>query len=204
MLTVGLTGGIASGKTTAANCFAKHNVPIIDTDQIAHQLVLPKQPALQAIIKHFGDHILDKQGKLKRDKLRDIIFTNHDEKQWLEQLLHPLIRQAVTEDINTLTQQTNPPPYCIVVIPLLVETNVYDWLDHVLVIDIDETIQLQRLQNRDNLNLSQCKAILTSQTSRQARLDVADVVISNNTTLADLATLVDKQHQQFLKLAGYQ
>lgn len=202
MLVIGLTGGIASGKSTVADRFANtHHVPIIDTDRIARQLVTPDQPAFATIVQHFGNTILTAQGELDRSKLRELIFTQPDQKKWLEQLLHPLIRQVVETSLQTLRQQTPPPLYCIIVIPLLVETQAYAWLDDILVIDTDEKNQQQRLHKRDNLTLDQCQKILTNQASRQQRLAIANRVIANNSTLAALAQTVDQQHQHYLAMA---
>ncbi len=117
MLVVGLTGGIGSGKSTVANLFAEHGVPIIDTDVLARDLTLPNQPALAAIAQHFGQTVLHPDGSLNRGTLRNIIFANEAERTWLEHLLHPLIRAEIKQQIQNL-----PSPYCIVVIPLLFET----------------------------------------------------------------------------------
>ena len=201
MQVIGLTGGIASGKSAAANYFADHGVPIIDTDLIARDLVAPTQKALKHITQHFGQDILQKDGTLNRIKLRDIIFTHAHERHWLAQLLHPLIREQVHQRITHLKKTTDlcatDIPYCIVVIPLLVENKAYDYLDRVLVIDVDETTQYQRLQTRDQLTSEQIQAILNTQVSRKTRLACADDVIDNNGDLKTLKAAVTAQHMVY-------
>lgn len=203
MIVIGLTGGIASGKSQAAAYFANHHVPIIDTDLIARELVAPEQKALNAITHHFGKEILQQDGTLDRTKLRDIIFTHAQERHWLTQLLHPLIRTQVRQRITALKKQhclcATAIPYCLVVIPLLVENQAYDLLDRILVIDVDEAIQRQRLQARDQITTEQADAILQAQASRQTRLAAADDVICNNHDLVALKNAVAAQHAIYVK-----
>lgn len=192
MLVVGLTGGIASGKTTVANLFQELGVPVIDTDQLAREAVKPGSIALKKIVEHFGQTILTTDNQLNRRCLRDIIFNQPTEKQWLEQLLHPIIRQAVMSNIEKITT-----PYCIVVIPLLVENNV-NYIDRVLVVDVDEAIQIQRVMTRDDISKDQAQAILNQQATRQQRLAKADDIIQNDNSLAELTKEVQRLHQTYL------
>lgn len=201
MLVIGLTGGIASGKSTAAHYFVKHGVPLIDTDQIARELVAPHQSAFTAIAAHFGSSVLNSDGSLNRKHLRQLIFSNEKERRWLEDLLHPLIREQVSVRLQQLSHKACQTPYCIVMIPLLVESQAYDWLDRILVIDSDEITQCKRLQERDGISLGECKAILSAQISRQKRLAAADDIIDNNEGLLELEAAVAKQHKAYLQLA---
>ena len=197
MLTIGLTGGIGSGKSAVATLFAKLKIDIIDTDILARELVEPNMPAWQQIIKHFGDNILDKNNNIKRDKLRRIIFQNPDEKTWLEALLHPLIRKETKNRIKTATS-----PYCIVVIPLLVESKPNSLIKRILVVDTSEKLQLERTIKRDKVTRDEAMAIINSQTNRQERLAVADDVIENLTDFASLEKSVLKLHTYYLDLVN--
>ena len=191
-----MTGGIASGKTEIANLFTQLGCDIIDTDIIARDLVKIDTPAWQAIVNHFGKAILQTDRNLDRKKLKHLIFNKPREKKWLEELLHPAIRKRVSEDII----QSIKSPYCIIVIPLLVETLPNPNVDRILVIDTDEETQLQRLLKRDNLSMSMAKNIIESQISRQKRLAVADDVIENNISLIELKDVVQKMHNFYLSL----
>lgn len=197
MLKVGMTGGIASGKTQAANLFAKFGCDIIDTDVIARELVDIDMPAWKAIVARFGQTILQSDNNLDRTQLKLIVFNNSLEKKWLEKLLHPMIRAAVSEAIAHRVKSL----YCIIVIPLLVETLPNANIDRILVIDVDEKIQLQRLLQRDNLSVSMAKSIIYSQISRQKRLTAADDIIENNASLFELEYAVQKMHSFYLSLA---
>jgi dephospho-CoA kinase len=195
MLVIGLTGGIGSGKSTVARLFEEKGIPIIDADVIAQALTLPGQPALQAINAHFDDPTLLKEGQLNRARLRDIIFQSPAERLWLEQLLHPLIRKQIETQIKAVVA-----PYCIVVIPLLVESGAYDFIDRVLVIDTNETEQIQRAAQRDHVSPERIAAILNTQASREARLAIAHDVIQNNGKMNDLIPQVEWWHQHYLSL----
>ncbi len=196
MLIVGLTGGIGSGKSTVANHFADLGVDLIDADEIAREVVQTGTPALAQIAEHFGTEILTPNGELKRRELRKIIFSSLEEKQWLEALLHPLINQGIAERI----QQTRS-PYCLLVSPLLIETAQRELVDHVLVIDVPESVQLQRTQDRDGSDIATIQAIIESQSSREQRLEQADDVLDNNLPLASLPERVEILHRKFLNLA---
>jgi dephospho-CoA kinase len=197
MLKVGMTGGIASGKTYAANLFKQLGCDIIDTDVIAHQLVEIGKPAWHAIVDHFGSEILNANQSLNRKRLQHIIFSNTNEKKWLETLLHPKIRRAVHDTI----EQKVTSPYCIVIIPLLVETLPNPNINRVLVIDTDEKTQLQRAMQRDGISEQTATAILHNQASRQQRLTIADDILENNTSLTDFKLAVQKMHSFYLSMA---
>jgi dephospho-CoA kinase len=192
-LVVGLTGGIASGKSAVACEFAKLGIDIIDTDVIARQLVEPDQEAYKAIVAYFGDDILQKDGQLDRQTLRERIFADSEAKQWLEQLLHPCIRAATKDAINAASSA-----YCMVVIPLLVETLPNPLLQRVLVVDCDETVQLKRLLARDNIDTNLAKKMIAQQASRAARLEIADDIVENNGDLAQLKQAVKSLDAKYL------
>jgi dephospho-CoA kinase len=197
MLRVGLTGGIGSGKSTAAALFAGHGVPVIDADEIARQLVTPEQPAYRQILETFGNDIVDTSGKLDRDRLRRIVFSDPEKRKRLEAILHPPVRREIQEQTQRLEA-----PYCIIVIPLLIEANQRDLVDRVLVIDVDEALQLQRVAARSQLSEEEIRKIIGVQLSRNTRLRHADDVILNNADLGELRASVDALHERYLTLAG--
>lgn len=197
MLVVGLTGGIGSGKTTVADLFAKHHVPIIDTDKIARQVTEPDQPAFMDIIDHFEEHLLLENGTLDRAKLREVIFNNEDQRVWLEELLHPLILKEMQRQIAKLTS-----PYCIAVIPLLFEASAYESINRTLVIDTPEHLQIERVGARDKASSIQVQAIIDSQIKRQDRLAKADDIIVNDGAMDHLVPQVEKLHKMYLALAS--
>lgn len=198
MLKIGLTGGIGSGKSTVAACFAELKIDIIDADTIARELItssIHKKKLLDAIAKHFGSTILTDTGELKRDQLRAIVFADTQARAWLENLLHPLIRTAIQERLQTLSSA-----YCVLMIPLLLEKNMHDWVDRILVIDASETLQIQRSMQRDKSNLQEIKAILDSQHTREQRLLQANDIIHNEGTLEELKQKVMQLHAYYLAL----
>ncbi len=199
MLIVGLTGGIGSGKSTVARLFADKGIPIIDADIIARNITEVGEPALIAITEHFGIEVITKDGNLDRGKLRAIIFQKPTERQWLEQLLHPIIREKITQQLAVLSASNNKAPYCIVVIPLLLETEPYPFIDRVLVVDAPEHLQIARVGTRDQTIAAGAKAIVDTQLGRDERLKRADDVIVNDGTLADLVPQIDKLHNQYAK-----
>lgn len=196
MLKIGLTGGIASGKSTVAQLFEHYDIPIIDADIIARQLVKPKQAAFDEIVQLFGQHIVQADGTLNRKSLRQLIFSDNAAKQQLEHILHPKIRQQFIQQSN---QQRAP--YCIVVIPLLVEANMKDIVDRVLVVDLEPKQQFKRLCERDDISQHDAQLIINNQCNRQQRLDVADDVINNNSSPEHLSQTVTKLHQKYCALA---
>jgi len=197
MLTIGLTGGIASGKSSVAAQFTALGVPIIDTDLIARELVMPGQPALQRIVEHFGTQALHTDGQLDRAWLRQRIFSDAHERAALNAIMHPRIRARVEDELSTLK-----PPYAIVVIPLLVESQNYDNLvQRVLVVDLIESEQLRRLMARDPIDLTQAQAIIKAQATRAQRLARADDVIDNHGAADQLATQINPLHEHYTQLA---
>lgn len=193
---VALTGGIGSGKTTIANEFAKLGVPLVDADVIARQVVEPNTPALDAIKSHFGKEIISSDGTLNRGRLREIIFSNTDEKNWLNTLLHPLIQQETQKQL----EQANY-PYVLWVVPLLIENNIYQLANRVLVVDVTPEEQIERTIKRDNISLQQVTNILSSQVSRETRLSYADDVITNHTGDTSITDKVANLHSKYLTLA---
>lgn len=193
---IGLIGGIASGKSLAAEYFEALGVPLIDTDQIARLIVKKGSPLLNTIAQHYGSSILLPDGELHRKALRDIILKNSEEKLWLETLLHPVIRQEVEAAIKNLGT-----PYCLVAIPLLKNREDYPFLKRILMLDTPMSLQLQRLMDRDHIDEALARTMILSQPSRQWRLSLADDVIVNDNDKAFLKTQVQDLHQKYLKLS---
>lgn len=197
MLKIGLTGGIGSGKSTTATLFSHYNIPIIDADVIARQLVEPNQSALKTIRQAFGSAVFNADGSLNREQLRQLIFSHADKKRQLEERLHPLIfQQMATECIN----QTSA--YGLLCIPLLMETNSASFVDRILVVDCSLETQIKRVKQRNKLPIKQILAIIDSQVSREFRLTHAEDIIDNSTSIAQLATQVKKLHNQYLLLSN--
>ncbi len=196
MFIVGLTGGIGSGKSTVSAIFKKLGVPVIDADQIARELVEPEQPALKQIIHAFGSELLNQAGELDRNKMRKIIFQHPEEKKTLESILHPLIRESMLHQISRLKT-----PYCILEIPLLLESNQTDLVDKILVIDVPPDLQYKRVQDRSNLSKQEVETIIATQIDRSSRLAAADDIIVNNRSLAELDKKVEQLHQTYLSFA---
>lgn len=192
-----LTGGIASGKTAVSERFSALGVPIIDTDVIARELVQPGQAALKAIVRQFGNDILDIEGQLDRRKLRKRIFSEPECKKQLESILHPAIRNTVEIRVAEVNQA-----YCILVVPLLIESGSYQWADRVLVVDVDEQTQLSRVMGRDKVSRKQAQSILDAQTTRESRLAIADDVIENLGSLQQLDEAVKSLHKRYMALAS--
>lgn len=198
MLTIGLTGGIASGKSSVAKQFAALGVPIIDTDHIARELVTPGQAALHKIIEHFGTQALQADGQLDRVWLRQRIFSNAHERAELNAIMHPRIRDRVEDELSKLSAS-----YAIVVIPLLIESQNYgDIVQRVLVVDLDEAEQLRRLIARDSIDATQARAALSAQATRAQRLARADDLVDNNGTADQLAAQINRLHEYYTQLAA--
>jgi len=197
MLRVGLTGGIGSGKSTVATLFARHGVPIIDTDEIARTLTAPGEPAHREIISAFGREVLDATGEIDRARLRKIVFGSAVERRRLEATLHPYIR---TETIARI--ETSPGVYCLVVAPLLIEAGFTDLVNRVLVVDANESLRLERTRTRSGLSETEIRSIMASQLGRQERLQKADDVITNNSDIAHLEREVARLHGTYLALAS--
>jgi len=196
-LLIALTGGIASGKSAVARLFAERNVPVLDTDQIARDVVEPGQPALAQIATTFGADVLDASGRLDRSRMRDLVFADPEQRKRLEAILHPAIREELKRR-SALAEG----PYQIHVIPLLVESGLRGGYDRVLVVDCPEEEQLRRLTARDGSTVEQARNILAAQTSREQRLSVADDVIVNTGTVEDLAGFVATLHENYALLAN--
>ena len=192
-----LTGGIASGKTAVSDLFASKGVPVIDTDVIARQVVQRGSPALEQIIQAFGPEFLDPEGNLDRKKMRQTIFSNPESKRRLEQILHPAIG---SEALRQVSLSDNP--WCLLVVPLLAESGRYSWANRILVVDVDEEVQIERVMARDNIDRSQADAILHAQASRSKRLALADDVIDNSGTLDELKGKVDRLYNEYSALAS--
>ncbi len=192
MLVVGLTGGIGSGKSTVSAMFKKMGTPVIDADQIASTLVKPGQPALKQIINAFGEDLLNQAGELDRNKMRKIIFQSTSKKKVLESILHPLIWESMLHQISLLKA-----PYCILDVPLLLESRKTDQVDRVLVIDVPINIQSERVQARGHLSRKEIETIIAAQIDRPSRLLAADDIIINDKSLAELQNTVQQLHQMY-------
>jgi dephospho-CoA kinase len=197
MLKIGLTGGIGCGKTTVARLFAELGSPVIDADQIAHELVAKGQPALKQIDQQFDAGILNPDGSLNRSRLREIIFSDPAQKQKLESILHPLVYQSIQAELERLNA-----PYCIIAIPLLFETNMTHFVDRVLVVDCPVETQIARVRKRDQLSLERIRSIIDSQVSRDVRKAHADDLIDNSESDYRLAEQVKKLHNLYLSLSA--
>lgn len=193
---VGLTGGIGSGKSSVCRLFAEMGVPIVDADIIARQLVEPGQPALSQLVQAFGAGVLKQDGALDRAALRRLAFGNAENRQLLDAIMHPLIYDEIETQVAGLSY-----PYCILAIPLLVETRRKHVVQRVLVVDCPEELQRQRVMARDRLDRTQVEAIMAAQTDRASRLAVADDLIDNGGTAAHLAEQVKSLHNSYLLLA---
>lgn len=196
MWTVGLTGGIGSGKSAASALFEQQGICVVDADVVAREVVEPGTPALGKIAEHFGPDILDTHEKLDRAKLRAIIFSKLEEKKWLERLLHPLIRDEIKKQLNNAHS-----PYAILVSPLLFETDQHQLVNRTLLIDLPEALQISRAAERDHSNAEQIQKIIDNQLSRECKIDRADDIISNMHDFAYLREEVDRQHLHYLELA---
>ena len=196
MLKIGLTGGIGSGKSTVAELFGTlYNIPVIDADIIAHQLVEPGQPALSLIQRTFGKAIINEEGALNRNKLRDTIFSDANKKEQLEAILHPLIYEKMQSQFNKQTS-----PYSILCIPLLMETGMTSFVDRILVIDCSVEAQINRVKQRDQLSTDRILSIINNQVSRKYRLSLADDVVDNSNSNTQLAEQVKKLHNLYINL----
>lgn len=197
-LVIGLTGGIASGKTTVANLFNQEfGIEIVDADIVARQVVEPDTPGLNAITEKFGHQVIQHDGTLDRAKLREIIFSQPESKTWLNQLLHPMIREQMLDELTKVKSD-----YALLVIPLMVENNLQSLADKILVVDVDEKTQIQRTVERDKVDASQAKSILASQASREQRLAIADYVIKNDAKNQKLLPQITELHQKFLEMCS--
>jgi dephospho-CoA kinase len=196
VLKIGLTGGIGSGKSIAANYFAKLKVPIIDADKIAHKLLRPQTDTYKKIVSHFGKSFLTTRNLIDRKKLRNIVFSNKKERAWLEKTLHPHIRTIMDKRAAKIKA-----PYCIMIIPLLFETKSPIKVNRILVIDCPQKLQIERVSRRDNNTAKQIQAIIKTQTRRDLRRQSADDIIRNTGSLCQLEKAVKNLHRSYLSYA---
>lgn len=193
---VGLTGGIASGKSTVADMFAELGVDVIDTDVIAREIVEPGMPALEAIRAEFGDDVITNDGRLDRRRMRAAVFADEQRRRRLEDILHPRIRAEAERRSRSSSSE-----YHIVVVPLLTESPMREQMDRVLVVDCDEATQLERLLERDTESQEQARRMIDAQVGREARLAVADDVVDNGGDLVATRRQVERLHQFYLERA---
>lgn len=193
---VGLTGGIGSGKSAVTALFEKHDIDIIDADEVARDVVAIGSEGLAQISAYFGSDILLESGALDRAAMRERVFNNENEKAWLNELLHPLIRARMLDLINESLS-----PYCILSVPLLVENKLTSMCQCVVVVDCPEQMQLQRAIQRDGNNEQTIKNIMASQANREERLAAADYVLDNSTTIGSLASQINALHEKLLAQA---
>jgi len=198
MFTIGLTGGICSGKSTVGALFASHDIPIIDADAIAKSLCQPGQPSYEAIVDYFGPACIKEDQTLNRGHLAHCLFNDTNAKRWLESLLHPKIRKIMLQKIA----QSNG-AYTICMIPLLAETMPHPYLKHILVVDTDPKQQLQRLMQRDQLNRQEAKQRIAQQATRAQRLAIANDVIVNQGSITQLRRSIAKKHERYLSLSQH-
>ena len=196
-LVVALTGGIGSGKTAVSDSFAARGVPVIDTDRIAREMVEPGSEGLAAVVAAFGEGVMDELGRLDRAALRERVFADPAERRRLEAILHPLIRAEVRRRVAAIDA-----PYCVVVIPLLVESGGSDVAHRVLVVDAPDDLRRARVSARDGLEEAIIDRIFAAQVVREVRLAAADEVVVNDGGLEALDAEVERLHRGYLELAG--
>ena len=196
-LRIGLTGGIASGKSTVARRFRELGVPVIDADEVARTVVALGQPGLNQVVERFGPGILSPSGEINRRALRDRVFADADSRKDLEAILHPRIRAEMARLAEAASG-----PYLVMAIPLLVEGGSHADLDRILVVDLDEATQLARLMERDGSSESQARAMLAAQASRAARLARADDILDNSGSVEQLRDSVDRLHVRYRGIAA--
>ena len=196
MLKVGLTGGIGCGKSTVCQLFSELGVPVIDADIIAHQLVETGKPALQQIVTQFGNEMINSEGTLNRNLLKDIVFSNPKQRKILEAIMHPLIFQAISEQINVLDHT-----YCIICIPLLFETQSEHFVDRIVVVNCSLDVQIERVISRDKISEQQVRSIIESQVSNTYRNIHANECIENSNKNSGLAEQVKNLHNLYLSLS---
>ena len=197
MLTIGLTGGVGCGKSTVAALFEKRGAPVVDADVIARELTAPGTPSLERIVETFGAHLLMPDGQLDRSALRRLVFDEPPARRQLEAILHPRVRDEISRLLGQLCA-----PYGLAVIPLLVESCMHDTVDRVLVVDCEESRQVERVSARDGCSPSAVRAIMATQASRAARRAVADDIIVNDGFADPLEAAVERLHKRYLELAA--
>lgn len=194
---VGLTGGIGSGKSAATAYFEKLGIDIVDADEVARDVVALGSEGLKEIENRFGNSILLEDGNLNRAALREKVFSDINEKNWLNNLLHPLIRSRMQHLIGESTS-----PYCILSVPLLVENKLTEMCNYVVVVDCPETMQLERALKRDGSTEETIRNIMASQATRNERIEAADTVLDNSTTLSALSAQIADLHNTLLALSS--
>jgi len=197
MLRIGLTGGIGSGKSTVARRFATHGITVIDADEIVHALSQPGETTLEAIVARFGPRSLTSDGHLDRDWLRQHVFANPEERRALEGILHPAVRAAMQAAASAASG-----PYCVLVIPLLLETGFTDLVDRILMVMAPREMRIARVAARSRLDRAQVEAIMASQASDEQRLAAADDVIDNDGDLSETDARVDALDRRYRELAA--
>jgi len=198
-LLVVLTGGIASGKSAVSDQFAHLGVPVVDTDLIARQVVEPGSPGLEALVGRFGSRILEHSGRLDRARMREIVFSDANARRQLEELLHPLIEHEARDQI----ERHRDAGHVVVVVPLLVESGLFPDADRVVVVDVPEAIQLDRLMRRDGIDLERARQILAAQAGREARLAIATDVIDNSGSRNELRRQVRALNERLTALSRH-
>lgn len=198
MLTIGLTGGIGSGKSEVTRLFEALGVPVIDADVIAREAVLPGQDALTEITRIFGREVLTADGTLDRARLADIVFNDAGKKQQLEGIIHPRVRERVRQ----FKHEHENEPFVIVVIPLLLESGQHDLVDRILVVHAGKAVRIQRVRQRDTRSVDQIQSIIDSQADDNERREAADDLIDNNGSLDELRLAVNALHEQYTALAS--
>ncbi|MFD2190301.1 dephospho-CoA kinase [Pistricoccus aurantiacus] len=198
-MSIGLTGGIASGKSSVARAFEALGIEWVDADDTAREVVAPGEPALADIVARHGKEILDEHGELNRRALRERIFADETERRWLEGVIHPRVRERLLEHMRRMAQ--GPAPYHLVVVPLLFEAGLSEIVDRRLVIDVPESLQIERTASRDGVSEAQARAIVDAQLPREERLARADDVIDNSGDLEALKRQVAELDEKYRRLA---
>ena len=196
MLIIGLTGGIGSGKSVASDKFKSLGVAVVDADVASRTVVEPGKPALKEIQDHFGSGIITAEGKLDRNKLREIIATDPEERKWLESVTHPKIGEQITKEISESTSV-----YTLFVAPLLLETNSQEMCSRVVVVDVPKDVQIRRTAKRDKVSSNQVEQMVAAQMKREKRLEKADDVLLNSGTIEDLEKQVEELHKKYIQMA---
>jgi len=196
VLTIALTGGIGSGKTSIASIFKNLGVPIIDSDAISKEIILPGKPCFKDIVNEFGEEILTNKGIIDRYKLRDIIFNNDKARIKLENITHPIIFKNIDIQISLINY-----PYCLVIVPLLIETKSVKYFDKVLLVDTLKNIQFERVAKRDSMSPTLLRKIIKIQATRSERLKYADDIIENNNEIGNLNEYINILHKKYLTLS---
>ena len=200
MLKVGLTGGIGSGKSTAVDAFRTLGIPIIDADQISKDLVKKGQQTLNEIVRTFGKDILLTSGELDRKALKEIVFSQINSLAKLEAILHPRIKKEILQQIEAFEKLTDPPPYVIVDVPLLIEKNYQSMFNHIIVVDCSNEQQIERVLNRDKLNIKTINKIIKQQADRSQRIKVASHILDNSKNIQYLIQQVNSLHRDFISI----